>query len=184
MKRVAGRLAWGAVTIAVVAVWFVLLRPASLGGETTWIVIRGSSMLPVYETGDLVIVRRAASYAVGDIVAYRVPAGDIGEGQVVIHRIIGGDTASGFLIQGDNNENVDPWLPRQDDMVGTAWVAMPGLGRVIAWLHDPIVLAGIMTAIVISYIVGRPSGPRAAPMEVPVRRSPAIRLRRLAHPSR
>ena len=147
-------------TIALLVTWFLLFRPLALGGSATWIVIRGSSMQPVYHTGDLVIVQSASEYRIGDIAAYRVPGDDIGAGMVVIHRLTGGDAVNGFEVTGDNNDAVDPWKPTQADMVGRAWVAIPGLGRVIAWMHDPIVLGGIVSAIVVSYVIARPAGPK------------------------
>lgn len=87
--------------------WFVALRPMSLGGPVDYLVIRGDSMLPTYETGDLVIVQSEPTYAVGEIVAYRVPAGELGAGRLVIHRLIGVESG-GFTVQGDNNPAPDP----------------------------------------------------------------------------
>ncbi len=167
-------------TVAIVAAWFVALRPVSLGGSTTWVVIRGSSMLPMYETGDLVIVRADGGYGVGDVVAYRVPDGDIGAGQVVVHRLIDGEAVSGFLAQGDNNDSVDPWTPRAADIVGRAWFAVPAAGRVIAWVHQPIVMAGLVAAFVVAFIVAKPTGPRPSGRG----RTPAGDATRPHHPGR
>jgi len=54
---------------AALAVWVVVLRPQSLGGSALYIVVRGSSMRPTYETGDLVVVQSAAAYSVGEFVS-------------------------------------------------------------------------------------------------------------------
>src|SRR5205814_6222158 len=102
---------------AVIVLWMLFLRPASLGGPVSYIIIRGSSMLPTYTSGDLIIVRTAPDYRVGDVVAYRVPAGDIGSGLIVIHRIVGSGQ-SAFTMRGDNNAAIDPWSPRPDDVLG------------------------------------------------------------------
>lgn len=156
MKNVR-RLVKFAVLAAVLAIWAVALRPQALGGPAQYIVVRGSSMLPTYQSGDLVVIGSASAYAVGDIVAYRVPSGEIGEGHIVIHRIAGGDGAHGFVVKGDNNAAVDPWSPRPADIAGKAWLVAPGLGRVIALIHQPVVAGGLAAAIMVTLILARPS---------------------------
>ena len=140
---------------ASLAVWVVVLRPQALGGSALYIVVRGSSMLPTYESGDLVVVQSAAAYGVGDVVAYRVPNGEIGEGHLVIHRIAGGDGAVGFAVQGDNNEAIDPWTPQSSDIAGKAWWVVPGLGRVIAFIHQPIIAAALAAALMVTFMMAR-----------------------------
>jgi signal peptidase len=141
--------------VLVVAFWLAALRPTSLGGPVTYLLIRGNSMEPTYHGGDLVLVRVAAQYAIGDIVAYRVPAGDIGAGHIVIHRISGGVASTGFLMRGDNNPSVDPWMPRPTDIVGVAWFAAPGFGRLLAFLHQPATLASLAVATLAAVAAGR-----------------------------
>ena len=138
---------------ALVAVWAVTLRPQGLGGSAAYIVVRGNSMEPTYHTGDLVIVESASEYAVGDIVAYRVPAGEIGEGHVVVHRIAGGDPTAGFILRGDHNGAPDPWSPRLGDVEGKAWLLAPGLGTVIAFVHQPVIAGGLAGSIMVSIVI-------------------------------
>lgn len=133
--------------------WAVLLRPESLGGSVVYLVVRGDSMLPTYQTGDLVILRARSTYGAGEIVAYRVPAGELGAGHVVIHRIIGGDASSGFELQGDHNPAPDPWRPRPTDVAGAAWLVVPGAGRILATMHQPIVLGSLAAALVVGWFV-------------------------------
>jgi signal peptidase I len=143
----------GLVAMAVVlAFWFALLRPAAIGGPVSYIIIRGSSMLPTYASGDLVIVQTAPAYRVGDVVAYRVPDGDLGAGLIVIHRITGVDQER-FTLRGDNNAASDPWMPRSSDVVGRAWLSVPGLGRVLAVMHQPVALAALAASGVVGIIV-------------------------------
>ena len=59
-------------------------------------------MQPTLYEGDLAVVRQQSSYEEGDIVAFRVPEGEDGEGAIIIHRIVGGDAENGFILQGDN----------------------------------------------------------------------------------
>lgn len=148
-----GRLLKLAGAAAVLMLWAVLLRPQSLGGSATYIVVRGNSMEPTYHTGDLVIVGSASDYTAGDIVAYRVPAGEIGEGHVVVHRIAGGDPTAGFVMRGDNNGAPDPWSPRIGDVEGKAWLLVPGLGTLIAFVHQPVIAGGLAASIMVAIII-------------------------------
>ncbi len=154
MSRRLSSLAGTLLLVVMFGAWFSLFRPVSLGGPATWIVIRGSSMLPTYDTGDLVVMHAASAYSVGDIVAYRVPSGEIGEGHVVVHRLVGG-SPDGFEAVGDNNDALDPWLPTSADILGRPWITLPGVGRVITWLHQPAILAALATAVMVSLLVGR-----------------------------
>ena len=76
------RIVWTAFKViaiaSVVVAWAFTLRPQALGGPAAFVAIRGSSMLPTYQHGDLVVVHAAAHYGVGDAAAYRVPVGQIG----------------------------------------------------------------------------------------------------------
>jgi signal peptidase I len=156
------------VALGLLAGWAVLLRPESLGGSVVYLVVRGDSMLPTYQTGDLVVLRAQTTYHPGEIVAYRVPAGEIGAGHVVIHRIVGGDASSGFDLRGDHNPAPDPWRPRATDVAGAAWFVVPGAGRVLATLHQPVVLGSLAAALVVGWFVaGRPHR-RADDDELPV----------------
>jgi signal peptidase len=142
----------------VIVVWAFTLRPQALGGPAVFVAVRGSSMLPTYQHGDLVVVEAAPSYRIGQVVAYRVPAGQIGAGKIVVHRIIGGDARGGFILRGDNNSSADPWMPKEGDMVGVATVALPNAGRVIALVRQPVLLAGLAAALVVTIILAQPPG--------------------------
>src|SRR3954464_2750049 len=91
---------WGLV-LAIVAFWFVALRPQAIGGPAGFALVSGTSMLPRSHNGDLVIVHHRARYRVGAVIAYRVPKGDRAAGAQIIHRIVGGFARSGFAVQGD-----------------------------------------------------------------------------------
>lgn len=162
-----------ALLITLLAAWFVFLRPVSLGGSVTYIVIRGDSMEPSYASGDLLIVQAEPSYGTNDVVAYRVPSGEVGEGIVVVHRIVGGSAGVGFEMRGDNNQSLDPWIPRGTDVVGKAWALIPGLGRVLVAIRQPLVLAALAASLVVGFVIWR--APRAVRRCVP-RCRPAARL--------
>jgi len=85
------------------AAWF-FLAPPGIGGDTTYVVTDGTSMHPRIHTGDLALVRPAASYHVGDIVAYRNPELHV----VVLHRIHSISAGGRYRFKGDNNSWIDP----------------------------------------------------------------------------
>jgi signal peptidase len=131
---VAAQLAFGAVLV-----WF--CWPQSLGGRAGWVLVSGTSMLPRLHTGDLVLVERQPSYHVGEVVAYRVPKGQVGAGHVVIHRIIGGNGETGWTMKGDNRTARDLWYPTNHDVVGAKLLRIPDAWFVLRILHMPVLLA-------------------------------------------
>ena len=144
-----------AIGLLVIGLWTLTLRPVSLGGPATYVVVRGDSMLPTYHSGDLVILRAADAFETSDAVGYRVPAGEVGAGHIVLHRIVGGDSEGGFVMQGDNNPAPDPWQPSSGDVTGRAWVLLPGVGRIITFVHQPATAGALAAAIVVGVLVGR-----------------------------
>ena len=106
------------------------------GGHAAVVSTDGTSMNPVYYHGDLVLVAPAPSYAVGQIVAYRMP----GDGDVVLHRIIDGD-AAGFVIKGDNNQSIDVLRPSAGQLIGRAVLHIPHGGMWLQRLTSPPMLA-------------------------------------------
>jgi signal peptidase len=133
--------------VALFLIWFVLLRPSFLGGAVSYIMVSGESMEPTLYNGDLAVARSEGSYRVGDLVAFRVPEGEHGNGGIVIHRIVSGSSADGFRTQGDNNEWADPWSVGEDDIVGERWVSVPGAGRWLHVLRAPVLLAGLVSGV-------------------------------------
>ena len=125
-----------------IGVWAVWLRPESLGGRTGYMLVGGQSMVPTLRGGDLVVVRRQAEYKVGDVVAYRIPAG-VFRGRRIIHRIVAGDATGGFVLRGDNKADDDQWRPRPPDIEGRLWKRMPYAGMVVAFARAPAVLAAV-----------------------------------------
>jgi signal peptidase I len=158
-----------------VVVWAVTLRPQAIGGPAVFVAVRGSSMLPSYQNGDLVVVEASSQYAVGEVVAYRVPRGQVGAGKVVIHRIVGGDGDAGFTLRGDHNTAPDPWSPKQGDMVGVATLRLPNAGGMITLVQRPVVLAGLAAALTVAFILARPTPPRSTAKRIRLRRVLASR---------
>ncbi|MBX9245787.1 S26 family signal peptidase [Actinotalea ferrariae] len=137
-RRLLGRA--GDVVLAVLAItlgW--LLWPSSLGGCTTLTIVSGESMEPTYYTGDLV-VSRCGPVEVGDVMVYQPK--DFG-GARIIHRVIGGD-ADGWELQGDNNDWVDPFEPTGDEVLGTAVLHLPHVGKVASIFLSPLTWISVL----------------------------------------
>ena len=105
MRNLRTRLLLGAGVVLLLAAWLVA-GPAQLGGRTTYVSTHGISMEPRFHTGDLALVRPAAGYRVGDVVAYRSTVLH----SVVLHRIIARD-GDRYVFKGDNNDFIDPVHP-------------------------------------------------------------------------
>jgi signal peptidase I len=129
--------------VAIAVVWIALFRPTTLGGPAAYVVVAGDSMLPSLRSGDLVVAQRQPRYAVGDVVVYRVPAGEPGAGASVIHRVVGGSLQDGLVTRGDNTDAPDMWHPASADVLGAVWFSVPGLGRIIAFVRSPLGLGAI-----------------------------------------
>ena len=116
-----------------------ILWPAQFGGKFTITIIAGNSMEPTYNLGDAVITW-SEPVQVGDTVLFRVPQGEIGEGNPVIHRVIGGDRSE-WATQGDNSHSPDKWSITSSDIFGVAKFHVPFGGRVVAIMRSWLVIA-------------------------------------------
>ncbi|HEY2209816.1 MAG TPA: signal peptidase I [Gaiellaceae bacterium] len=151
-----------AAQLALVAalLWFCL--PQALGGRAGWVLVSGTSMLPRLHTGDLVLVEHRASYHVGQVVAYRVPKGQAGAGHVVIHRIVGGNSRTGWKMRGDNRTAPDLWYPTNHDVIGSTVLRIPDAWAVLRVLRMPVLL-GLFAAFGAFFLIafGRDREPEA-----------------------
>jgi len=152
-----------AAQMAVVVVWFLLLRPKALGGPASYIIVRGTSMEPTLHAGDLAVLLVGTNFSPGDVVAYQV------EGGMVIHRVIGGSEGHGYITQGDNTPSPDGWRPASSSILGRMWLMIPGGGRFLSLLRTPYILGAIAGTLGALYVLNGGSGPagrtdRARPM--------------------
>ncbi len=156
--------------VGVVLAWFVFLRPAALGGPASYVIVSGSSMEPTLSGGDFVLALQQDDYRIGDLVAFRVPAGEPGEGAAVIHRIVGRQ-AEGFVTQGDNSDRPDTWHPGAQDILGRMRFSLPGGGRWVEGLRRPVVLGAIAGILGMSFVLvgGKPRRQEGRPAAQPSR---------------
>jgi signal peptidase len=120
------------------------------GGEL--LVVRTGSMEPEMSPGDLLISREVDPRTVrrGDVITFRVPSED---NTLVTHRVTSvQDDGNTFTTKGDANETADPFTTKAEDVLGTKWFVLPGIGRAVVFLASPIgtaLLLGIPAAIYI-----------------------------------
>jgi signal peptidase I len=147
-----------AAAVSALVVAWALFAPRAFGGGVDYLILNGDSMAPRFVRGDLVLVRPAPFYRVGDIVAYRHP--EIGP---VFHRIIA-QSGERFILQGDHNTWVDGYQPTAAEILGKLWWHLPGFGRVILTLRTPPALAALSGLLV--FVVGvtlmTPSSPASS----------------------
>lgn len=108
--------------------------PATYGGRFGMVIVAGTSMEPTYELGDAVITWREP-VEIGDVALYRIPEGVEGEGNPVIHRVVGGD-GNGWVTQGDNMILPDAWNPSDLDVLGVPKLKIPLGGRFLALMRS------------------------------------------------
>jgi signal peptidase len=152
LLRAARAIALIAAQLALVAAlaWYCL--PQRFGGRADWVMVSGTSMLPRLHTGDLVLVEHQSGYHIGEVIAYRVPKGQVGAGFVVIHRIIGGNGRTGWKMQGDNRTAPDLWYPTNHDVIGHKFLRIPDAWAVLRLFHMPILL-GLFAGCVAFFLI-------------------------------
>lgn len=133
--------------VLVAVAWYVTLAPSRIGGPLTPVIVRGTSMLPTLEPGDLVLAYRSPGLRTGQVAVFRGPS----EGYV-IHRITAVD-GERITTQGDNRDRPDPWATTADDVVGVARLAVPGVGRYLLVLADPLVIAALAGAVATTVVL-------------------------------
>jgi len=127
-------------TMLVICLVFVIW-PASFGGRFGIVMIAGNSMEPTLAPGDAVVTWRHP-VQIGDVILYRVPEGEIGEGNAIIHRVVGGD-GSGWVTQGDNSNGPDKWKPANSDVLGMVTLRIPTGARALAVMRSWLLIAAL-----------------------------------------
>lgn len=134
-----------AMVVAVLAIGWFGFGPSRLGGGADYVTTNGNSMEPRFHTGDLAVIRPAADYRTGDVVAYRSATIDT----VVMHRIVAVD-GDRFTFRGDNNSWIDPDRPATDELVGKLALRIPQGGAWLDRLTSPTGLAVIAFVLLVS----------------------------------
>jgi signal peptidase I len=129
--------------LVTVGLWL-LVAPSHLGGQLAYVSISGTSMNPRIHAGDVVVLRPSPPYRIGDVVAYRSSTSPA----PVLHRIIDviGDR---FLLQGDNNDFVDAYLPTTSDIIGQEVLLIPNGVALVHILTRPwfVITLGVLSSV-------------------------------------
>jgi signal peptidase I len=118
------------------------------GGQVAYAVTDGTSMLPDFHTGDLVILRKAGSYHVGDNAGYHDP--DLGNA-IVFHRIFTIEDGK-YTFKGINKTAPDSTSVSESAIVGTQWIHVPKVGKAFKWAGAPMHAAIlVLVAVLLSF---------------------------------
>lgn len=140
--------------LLVVPLW-ALFAPPALGGWSSFTTVSGTSMLPNFHSGDLVLLRQESSYHVGEVVGYH----NSQLHAVVMHRIVAIRNGH-YFFKGDNNDFVDPFHPTKNQLVGAEWIHLAGAGRYVQYVRMPVVAAVLAAALWILSFRSRPASRR------------------------
>lgn len=124
----------------------------SIGGTFPLIVLT-DSMLPVIESGDLIVCNtaKAEEIKVKDVISFFDPAGN--GTSIVTHRVVelvekDGETL--FRTRGDNNNTDDKELVAADDLVGVYKFRIAGAGHVAMFMQST---AGLIVCVVLPIVL-------------------------------
>ena len=129
------------------ATWWMTLAPTAIGGASTEVIVRGTSMQPLLQPGDLVVAHRAATYRRGDLVVFLATSGT--STGYVVHRLVSGSTEHGWHTKGDNNPWVDPWLVESHNIVGRYVARLPHVGSALATVTTKPLISAACIAVVV-----------------------------------
>ncbi len=118
------------------------------------LVVASGSMEPRLSVGDLIFVKEKEGYASGDIITFFDQ-----EGALVTHRITGEEQGA-FRTRGDYNNTEDKATVTREQIVGALVVRIPGVGKISAFLREPVglfllVAAGFLLIEVPLWLEGR-----------------------------
>ena len=117
----------------------------AMGTSSPLVVVESESMLPTLEVGHLLVLQARApdQIHVGDIIVFVASYHD----KPIVHRIIEIQNVTGelhYITKGDNNELSDPMYRIYEDIIGVVVFAIPYVGYVTLFLHEPYGLAIVL----------------------------------------
>lgn len=155
-----GNVFFVALLVLVAALVFFLVQSRFNGGPPTamgyrFFAVLSGSMSPAFDTGSLVAVKPVdpALLQEGDVITFAGPQG------AVSHRIVGIETEGGlsYVTKGDANDVVDSGTVLADQVIGVVALAIPWLGRILAFSQSRqgLLLMIVIPAAIILILEGR-----------------------------
>jgi signal peptidase len=117
----------------------------AMGTSSPLVVVESESMIPNLHIGDLLVLQAHSpeDINVGDIIVYNADWWS----KPIVHRVVERqyvDSEYRYFTQGDNNSIRDPGYRVYGDIVGVVILAIPYIGYVTLFLHEPYGLAIII----------------------------------------
>lgn len=143
MRTIAARA--GITAFALLILFPVLIRPLGLQA----LAVRSGSMAPHLPTGSLIVMSHhdRAEVHVGDVVTFRQPGSP---DRLVTHRVASIETVGAvpyLRTKGDANGVADAWHVPITAVEGHVVATLPLLGYAMVLLHSPLVIAGLLLAL-------------------------------------
>ncbi len=114
------------------------LFTVSMGTSNPLVVVESESMLPTLEVGHLLVLQARApeQIQVGNIIVFNAAY----HTKPIVHRIVEIQNVTGelhYYTLGDNNDLRDPGYRLHEDIIGVVVLAVPYVGHVTLFLHEP-----------------------------------------------
>jgi signal peptidase I len=126
LRRVVSGVLYGISCAIIVA-----LLALGLTGTLAFRVVLTESMKPTINPGDVIVSvsDNVITPKLNDVVVYIATRFDGTPVAPFSHRIIGGSTADGWIVKGDNNPNADVQHPTSKDINAVVIAVWPGVGK-------------------------------------------------------
>jgi signal peptidase len=110
----------------------------AMGTSSPLVVVESESMLPTLQVGHLLVLQARApdQIHVGDIIVFDASYHD----KPIVHRVVEIVNVTGelhYYTQGDNNDLRDPMYRVYSDIIGVMVLAIPYVGNITLFLHQP-----------------------------------------------
>ena len=110
----------------------------AMGTSTPLVVVESKSMIPTLDVGHLLVLQKRAPDKIylNDIIVFNADYND----KPIVHRVKEIQIVDGeyrYFTQGDNNSVRDPGYRVYGDIIGVVVFAIPYIGYVTLFLHEP-----------------------------------------------